>query len=880
MLGAKVRSRGGGSWLRARGASLLRAVVLTFVTWAAPAFAQKGAPTQASDTTEQAVTPPELQQFVEAEYPQAAAEQGLEADVDLVLEIDAEGHVTSAEVTEPRGHGFDEAARAAALRFRFTPARRGDRAIAAKILYRYSFHLDEKPAPDQPPPQASLRGRLQIADGTLALAGARVVVQPAKGPPRELITDQEGRFIFDELGPGRYRVTVSAEGYEPYSVTESLGPNEEVEVRYRLVPVVDDEGATTIVVRGERPMREVTRRTVTRREMSRVPGTSGDALRSLQNLPGVARPPSLSGVLVVRGTGQNSTPVFVEGMFLPNVYHLGGLSSVIPTELMEEINFYPGNYSVRFGRGLGGIVDVTLRQTRNDGEYHGLFQLDLIDARAMLEGPIPAADGWNFVGGLRRSHVDAWLVPLVENEDTTISAAPVYYDYQLLADKRLSKTSYLRIGLLGYDDRLRIISRLGAEGGELDSTDNITGLGTVYTNQLSDDLFLEVNLTAARLDQHFQLSTILFDTIAYGSVGRAELSYKMWPNATFVSGVDLLFAPYHTQARIPEDPGPSAPDIGSFVTTPSREVDQRSMFLQPAVFAEMQMQPNRRTQVVTGARFDYSYSIDDFNVSPRLNARYELIPEFPKTTLKGGSGYFFQPPTFDVALFKRDDTKLRAMRSWQNSLGVEQELSQQVELSVEGFYNVLDDLISRGPDAEGILRYNNEGEGRVYGAEFMLRYKADERFFGWLAYTLSRSERKWADGEPTVVFGLDQTHILTILGSYVLGGGWELGARFRYVSGNPYTPCEGGIYSSTSTSYLCVNGPTNSQRLAAFHQLDIRVDKTWAFESWKLGAYLDLINAYNRSNPDFIDYNYNYTEQRARSASLPIIPSLGVRGEF
>lgn len=859
---------------------VLMTAVLALATWAPPVFAQGGAATQASDPTAQAVTPPELEQFVEAKYPPAAVEQGLEADVDLLLEIDAEGHVTSAEVTEPRGHGFDEAARAAALQFRFTPAHRGDRSVAAKILYRYSFHLDERVAPDQPPPVASLRGQLQIAEGKLPLAGARVVVQPAKGPSREIVSDQEGRFVLEGLKPGRYRVTISAEGYESYSVTESLGANEEVEVRYRLVPIVDDEGVTTIVVHGERPAREVTRRTVTRREMSRVPGTSGDALRSLQNLPGVARPPSLSGVLVVRGTGQNSTPVFVEGMFLPNVYHLGGLSSVIPTELMEEIDFYPGNYSVRFGRGLGGIVDVSLRQTRNDGEYHGLFQLDLIDARAMLEGPVPAADGWNFVGGIRRSHVDAWLVPLIENEETTISAAPVYYDYQLLADKRLSRTSYLRVGLLGYDDRLRIISRVGATGGELESTDNITGIGTVYTNQLSDDLFLDVNLTVARLDQHFQLSTILFDTIAYGTVGRAELSYKMWPNATFVSGVDLLFAPYHTQARIPEDPGPSAPDIGSFVTTPSREIDQRSMFLQPALFAEMQMQPNRRTQVVTGARFDYTYSIDRFDVSPRLNARYDVVPGFPRTTLKGGSGYFYQPPGFDVALFKRDDTELRSMRSWQNSVGVEQDLSQQVELSVEGFYNVLDDLISRGPDEEGVLRYNNDGEGRVYGAEFMLRYKADPRFFGWLAYTLSRSERKWADGEPTELFGLDQTHILTLLGSYVLGRGWELGARFRYVSGNPYTPCEGGIYSSTSTSYLCVNGATNSRRLAAFHQLDIRVDKTWTFQSWKLGAYLDLINAYNRSNPDFIQYNYDYTQQKAQSASLPIIPSLGVRGEF
>ncbi|HEU5074297.1 MAG TPA: TonB family protein, partial [Polyangiaceae bacterium] len=442
---------------------------------AATASAQEGAATQSSTPTEKAVTPPKLVQFVEAEYPAAAVAAGLEADVDLALSIDAEGRVTAAEVIEARGHGFDEAAQAAALAFRFEPARRGDQAVAAKILYRYSFHLDRAPAEHPAAPAAVLRGRVEVSGGDAPLAGARIAIHQGELLVREIVSSPTGSWEVRDLAPGRYRLTLSADGFEDYTVTETLGADEEVTVTYRLVPTLGGDETTTIVVHGERTAREVTRRTITRREMSRVPGTSGDALRSIQNLPGVARPPSLSGVLVVRGTPPNSTPVFVEGMFLPNVYHLGGLSSVIPTELMEEINFYPGNYSVRFGRGLGGIVDVALRKTRDDGDYHGLLQLDLIDARAMLEGPVPGTDGWNFVAGFRRSHVDAWLVPLVDNEDTSIVAAPVYYDYQLFADKRLTKDSYLRVGFLGYDDRVRIIDRVAAEGGELDSIDNING---------------------------------------------------------------------------------------------------------------------------------------------------------------------------------------------------------------------------------------------------------------------------------------------------------------------------------------------------------------------------------------------------------------------
>src|SRR5688572_1523330 len=367
--------------------------VLAVALTATPTGAQEGAATQAGTPTEQAVTPPKLVKFVEAEYPAAAAAAGLEADVDLVLSIDADGRVTAADVSEARGHGFDEAAQAAALAFRFEPARRGDQAVASKILYRYSFHLDQKPTKPQALPVAVLRGRVEVSGGDAALAGARIVIRRDEELVRELVSDAAGHWEARDLAPGRYRLTVSADGFEEYSVSETLGDDEEVSVRYRLVAAVDDGDTTTIVVHGERPAREVTRRTITRREMSRVPGTSGDALRSLQNLPGVARPPSLSGVLMVRGTPPTSTPVFVEGMFLPNVYHLGGLSSVIPTELMEEINFYPGNFSVRFGRALAGVVDAHMRETRDDGRYHGLLQLDLIDVRAVAEGPLPGLPG-------------------------------------------------------------------------------------------------------------------------------------------------------------------------------------------------------------------------------------------------------------------------------------------------------------------------------------------------------------------------------------------------------------------------------------------------------------------------------------------------------
>ena len=136
-----------------------------------------------------------------------------------------------------------------------------------------------------------------------------------------------------------------------------------------------------------------------------------------------------------------------------------------------------------------------------------------------------------------------------------------------------------------------------------------------------------------------------------------------------------------------------------------------------------------------------------------------------------------------------------------------------------------------------------------------------------------------APGKEPRLADFDQTHILTVLGSYRLGRGWELGARFRLVTGNPDTPIVGSLYNANAGVYTPIFGKYNSERMGTFHQLDVRVDKRWTFDGWRLSTYLDIQNVYYAKNPEGYQYNYNYT-QKSTINGLPIIPSLGVRGEF
>jgi hypothetical protein len=585
-------------------------------------------------------------------------------------------------------------------------------------------------------------------------------------------------------------------------------------------------------------------------------------------------------LLVVRGNADQTTPVFVDGLWIANIYHFGGLSSVVPTEMLDEINFYPGNFSVRYGRALAGVVDAHLRETRDDGQYHGLAQVDLIDARLMAEGPVPLAHGWNFIGGFRRSHVDAWLGPLLNGRNTYITAAPVYYDYQLIFDRRPSPTSYLRIGLLGFDDRFALIDKSSASGGKLDTVNATVGAGVIYKNRLSESTSLDATLSLGRSHQAFGLSSSNIDLVAYATIARTDVEWRLWPGATLRSGVDVLFAPYRAQGAFPEAAPPDAPAVGNAVSTPAQVFDRSAVFFTPAAYGELDLRPSRRWQLVNGVRADYTFETGRLDVSPRMVARYALVATPPRTTLKAGSGLFHQAPDLIAMALKSPSTSLRSQRSFQNSIGVEQELGKKLKLSVEGFYNLLDNLVSQHIDPHGLVDYDNYGKGRIFGSELMLRYAADEHFLGWISYTLSRSERTWVPGEPSHLFDLDQTHIFTALGSYVLGRGWELGLRFRYVTGNLYTPCTSSLFNAAGTSYTCAPAPTNSARLPPFHQLDLRADKKFVFSSFSLSIYLDLINVYNRKNPDTIQFNYDYSQSQPQSASLPFVPSLGVRGEL
>ena len=162
----------------------------------------------------------------------------------------------------------------------------------------------------------------------------------------------------------------------------------------------------------------------------------------------------------------------------------------------------------------------------------------------------------------------------------------------------------------------------------------------------------------------------------------------------------------------------------------------------------------------------------------------------------------------------------------------------------------------------------------------MVRHEPTRRLFGWLSYTLLRSERRDAPDEAWYLFSLDQTHILSVVAGVTLPRGWEIGLRFQLTSGRPYTPFVDAIYQADCDSYQPVPGELNTSRAPLFHQLDLRVDKTWVIRRVvRIALYLDIQNVYYQKNSEGFFYNFDYTKQYP-IPGLPIIPSLGLKVEF
>ncbi|NOU30176.1 MAG: TonB-dependent receptor [Polyangiaceae bacterium] len=878
-----------------RARHLAGALVLALL---APPTLAAAQPRGAAPAQPRLTKPPKVLKFVAADYPPSERKPGAPPSVEVVLRlsISERGEVGDVEVVESRGPAFDAAAVAAARGFVFDPAEIDGVRAKIRILYRYAFTLK-----DEIPTTATFAGTVTDRKTKKALPGVTVALDTGV----QAVTDGEGHFAFEGVAPGARTVTLSGERLTPLRTEETFAAGKKLEALYEIdlgappgagAPPGDD---LEIVVSAPTLERRAVSTEIRGDEAKRLPGTQGDVLKVVESMPGVARSAAGSGQLIVWGASPEDTRVYVDGVLVPRLYHDGGLRSILATELVDTVELAPGAYGAAYGRGLGGIVLVKTKRWDED-RVRSSVGVDLYDASGSLR--LPVTKKLRVEAALRRSHVDTLLGAFAKNDIEEYFPTPHYLDgqsrvsYDLGKDERLSLT-----GLYGSDRTSRNAPSIDPLFSR--SETKRTSFYRIYATyeRTVDGAQVQVvpsfGVDHRELDQRFgEVPTqVTADASRYAT--RASFRSRVHRLLTLSAGLDAEVASTTLERS------------GS-ITTPAREGDVRVFGAPPrdrlnrdtwgvttvglAPYAELDLALLGGTMhVVPGLRFDPTFvsvsrktpvegdtpSVgafrEDAALEPRLAVRFDPTP---RLGIKAAYARVRQPAMPEDLSAVFGNPSLGAATGDHFLVSVSARLFAKTTLETTAFGLLSDGLAARSPSQAPLLAEAlvGVGQGRAYGMQAMLRQELARGFFGWVSYSIVRSERRDAPGAAYRLSDYDQSHVLTALGSYDLGRGFEVGARVRFATGFPRTPVVGTVTDTRRDAAEPLFGAKNTERIPAFFQVDLRVSKRFPLPRGELETYLEVQNVTNRSNPEELVYSRDY-RTRSTLSGFPILPVFGLR---
>jgi TonB family protein len=873
---------------------LARALIaLALLLAARPATAQD-APGPATAPAAPAIAAPKLVTFVQAEFPPSEVAAGKGATVVLQIAIDTTGKVAGVAVLQTAGPAFDAAAVAAATRFVFEPATVGGRPIPVKITYRYAFTITEKLVKKY---AADFVGTIRDRASRQPIANVRVALDTGE----EAVTGEDGKFKILDVQPGEHGVTLSGESVATVGTMETFEPSKQLDATYdvdkKKASSGNEEEEDEIVVTAPRLKKQIVSTEVQATQAQKVPGTQGDVLKVVENLPGVARAAVGSGALIVWGAAPEDTRVYVDGIHVPRLYHDGGFRSIIPSGFVKSVELIPGGYGGGYGRGIGGIVTVTMRPLDDDGG-HGSAGADIIDASADVRAKV--GDRVHVAIGARKSYLDSVLTAAASPSIGNYIPIPNYWDGQARVSVDLAPHETIEVGGLASSDRINhtllnpnpLLSTHQTSGVDFqrfylryekhtsdgavitvlpwfgfDSTSLVNLFGTTPTDLTNDSTIMGL-----RADWHGALLNHLRGNVGLDAeVALSELHQSGSIGAPPREGDIYVFG----------EPPPSQVSDDAWKTTIATmgafaEVDwalfDDKLHLIPGVRFEPYITAANKMEPTVGGQPSIGISHEEAEIEPRVSVRYSVTD---RITVKAAVGAYHQAPKPEELSASFGTPTLVPSAAQHYLVGSSLELTDSLAVETTAFLSESQKLVERSQeqnpyDAQAL---DQTGIGRSYGTQFLLRQQQRGRFFGWVSYTIMRSQRKNAPTLDWRLFDYDQTHVFTALGSYDLGHGFEVGARFRYATGYPRTPVIGHYQD---VYYEPIFGPQNSIRIPSFYALDVRLSKRFKIGRADCDTYLDVQNVTDHANPEEIVYNTNYT-QRGYITGMPILPVIGAR---
>lgn len=718
----------------------------------------------------------------------------------------------------------------------------------------------------------TLQGKVFEKGSRKVLEGVMITAQHQPGTLA--VTDANGMFTLTVPSTDTYFLTAAALGYEKSKPREVRSDTTQTIIIF-LEPGVS---IPDVVVKAERNPENLSKTIIAGDELRMIAGSRGDPLIAITSLPGISAD---TGAPAIRGSGPGDNIYIVDFLPVGHIFHMGGLISTINGDLVDDFTVYKS----AFGPELyvtddvtGSAIDVHLREPNQD-YMSGKLHISFLESDFLVEGPV--ADNQSFYFGARRSYFDAFLSEVDLSDDDITFVVPVYWDYQGKYLWKPNNANTVSIQLGGASDAFEFT--IGEDSDYADTDPDLVGEskfdivdhhhGIVWTNRTTNGTVNKFAVGRLDVTADYKLASIfdlIYDQEYYGLKEQTTMKVSESHEMTFGGGYVTSSADMSINANIPTctefDTDCSYKDAEKTEFHDQLNIDYANVFFKD------RWQISERFTLTGGFRATHDDLTDSFIADPRASAEFSFDHDI---TVSSGWGRYHQTPEYKFISEKLGNPDLDKIESDHYVLGAVKKFKQGWSITTEGYYKTFNDLVTSDQE----LKYTNNGVGRAYGIDFLLRKELTDHLSGWLGVTLSKAERKDNAQGEYFDFAYDRPVDLKLVVNYKLSPRWTFGAKWVYHSGTVFTPVIGtnGYYDDGSVRP--VYGELNSDRTPDYHSLDLRVERLFLYDTWKLFLYFEIMNAYFRENVESYDYNEDYSE-REEVYGLPTIPFLGLRAEF
>lgn len=739
------------------------------------------------------------------------------------------------------------------------------------------------------------------------------------------VTNAEGKFSIGQVPPGIYRLQASAIGYKTVTTPEYILSTRDLHIQIEMEENQTElEGVTVTASPFRRDIESpVSLRIIGLQEIEKSPGANRDISRIVQSYPGVAFSPiGYRNDLIVRGGSPSENRFYLDGVEIPNINHFstqgasGGPVGILNADLIREVNFYTGAFPTDKGNALSSVLDFKLRD--GDMERNSL-KATLGASEVSLASNGHLGKKTSYLVSVRQSYLQ-FLFDMLG-----LPFLPTFTDAQFKLKTRFDARNELTVLGLGGIDKMKLNTKADDEDNEyilsyLPKIQQETfTLGAVYRhyagahvrsvvashsylnnrntkyqqNDESDPDHLMLRLRSTEQNTQLRLENSSSFRNWKVTVG-TSLDYSQYSNTTFqkVYTDRAQTFDYHTYLGIMR--------WGLFGTVNYTSIDERFT-------------------ASLGLRADannYSAAMKDLSdqLSPRLSLSYQLTEHW---SLSGNAGLYYQLPPYTALGFKNNNGlyankyALRYMQVSQGSVGLNWRKGDTFEVSVEGFYKDYDKIPLSVADGIPLTCKGNDygvignelltstAQGRSYGAELLLKWLIAKKLNLASSFTLFKSEYRTDKESEYIASAWDNRFIFNLRGTYNLPRHWSVGMKVSCIGGAPYTPYDADK-SSLVTAWNAQGKPYydytryNEERLPAFTQVDIRIDKTFYLKRCMLGFYIDLQNIAGSKlkqadvlmstgvikNPDAPIAEQRYVMKSLKQESGTLLPTLGITFEY